>query len=155
MSRPRGRSSSRRRLRRKFHVDTELSMGAKTRGLACGTNVGVRSEESPSHGKGSAEAVEGAQNPNINHNTSNTDDNSIIFLHAKIFAEKRGQTWGFRYLPGHEARVHPAHAHEAVVRALLNQPSLVHHGNVVSVHDRRQPGWCIRCIGRGDGSVGK
>ena len=38
------------------------------------------------------------------------------------------------YLPCHEVRVDPAGLHEVVVGPLLNQPSLVHHRNVIRVH---------------------
>ena len=45
----------------------------------------------------------------------------------------------FQYLPRYEARVNPAHAHQVVVSALLDATPLVHDGDVVRIHDRRQP----------------
>ena len=43
------------------------------------------------------------------------------------------------YLPRHEARLNPTHAHEVVVGALFDATPLVHDGDVVRIHDRRQP----------------
>lgn len=44
------------------------------------------------------------------------------------------------YLARHEARVDPAGFHQLVVGPLFNESPLVHHGDVVRVHNGREPG---------------
>lgn len=52
------------------------------------------------------------------------------------------------YLSRNETRVDPVGFHEVVVGPLLNEPPLVHHRDVVRVHNRGQP---ARFEASGDG----